>query len=191
MNKTIGVILGFVGAVVVSGLFLSMQVSPPIVNTMMEKRVATLVTGDADPGDASGFFYFMIYPHSADPATDYATNLSNATAYEFSDVGNESCTGETPYSTTFDIVVKCGVTDDDGYWSNNQSLNNEYNYCHITCADLGIGANTNMSEQFIGNSSTYAYYHYYMNNAGAGYTITEGQSFNVTSVKFYVMRIVP
>ena len=47
-----------------------------------------------------------------------------------------------------------------------------------------------MTEQFIGNSTNYAWYHYYFNNAGSGYTITEGQSFNVTGVKFYVQRIV-
>ena len=157
---------------------------------MFEKRMPTLVTGDADPGDNSGFFYFMVYPHQADPATAYASNLSNATAYEFSDVGNTSCTGETPYSTTFDLVIKVGVTDDDGYYTSNGTRNPDYNWCLLTCSDLSIGADTNMTEVFIGNNTDYAWYHYYLNNGGAGYTIIEGESFNVTSVKFYVQRIV-
>jgi len=191
-GKKIGLIFGAILAIAVSGLFFSYIASQPMVeNTIMEQRIPTLIpVGDANPGDNSGFFYFMVYPHQEDPATAYSVNLSNATAYEYSDVGNTSATGETPYSTTFDIVIKCGVTNEDGYWTGNQSRNADYNWCLITCADLSISADTNMTEVFIGNSTTYAYYHYYMNNGGAGYTITEGQSFNVTSVKFYVQRIV-
>lgn len=177
----IGIICGIVYLASINDV-----VKEKIVN---EVRIPTLIVGDANPGDNSGFFYFMIYPHAADAMVTYASNLSNATAYEFSDVGNTTCTGETPYSTTFDIVVKCGVTDEDGYWTSNDTRNPGYNWCLLTCADLSIGANTNMTEIFIGNTTTYAWYHYALNNSGSGYTITEGQSFNITSVKFYVQRI--
>jgi len=157
---------------------------------VLEKRVPTLITGDANPGDNSGFFYFMIYPHQADPGTAYASNLSNATAYEYSDSGNVSATGETPFSTTFDIVFKVGVTDEDGQWTSNSTWNDAYTWLTLTCADLSIGADTNMTEIEIANTASYRWLHYYMNNGGAGYTIIEGQSFNITSAKYYVKRIV-
>lgn len=193
-GKKHGLIFGAIISLVISGMFLAFMISEPIVNNSskdMENRVVTLVPlGDNDPGDNSGFFYYMVYPHQADPGTAYASNLSNATAYEFSDVGNTSATGETPYSTTFDLVIKVGVTDEDGYYTSNGTRNAGYNWMLLTCADLSIGADTNMSEQFIGNTTDYAWYHYYLDNGGSGYTITDGESFNVTSAKYYVQRIV-
>lgn len=190
--KKTGLIFGAIIAVVVSGMFLSYIVSKPLVeqNLMVEQRETVLVTGDANPGDNSGFFYFMIYPHQATPGTAYASNLSNATAYEYSDTGNTTATRETPYSTTFDIIIKVGITNEDGYYTANQTRNPNYNWCLLTCTDLSISADTNMTEVFIGNTTTYAWYQYYMNNGGSGYTISEGQSFNITSVKYYVQRIV-
>lgn len=157
---------------------------------MKEKRIPFLVTGDADPGGATGFFYFMIYPHQAAPGTAYKSNLSNASAYEYSDSGNAVCTGETPYGTTFDIVVKVGVTSADGKNTTTNLWDNNYMWVTLTCSALSIGANTNMTELEIYNNTGYRYMQYYLNNGGAGYTITEGQSFNVTSVKFWVKRIV-
>lgn len=185
------VLLGCCFAVGASFIIISSMMSQPFVEKIVvEKRVPVLVTGDGNPGDNSGLFYFMIYPHSATPTTTYASNLSNATAYEFSDTGNASCTGETPYGTTFDIVIKVGVTDDDGKNTTTGFFDDSYVWLTISCTDLSIGANTNMSEKQIGNTSSYAWYQYYSNNGGAGYTITEGQSFNVTSTKYWVMRIV-
>ena len=189
---TTGVMVGVLFTFFAMGILLGANISETITTQSLveEKRRPTLVVGDADPGDNSGFFYFMIYPHQGDPGTAYASNLSNASAYEYSDSGNASCTGETPYSTTFDIVVKVGVTDEDGYYTGNGTREPGWNWCLLTCADLGISADTNMTEQFIGNTTSYAWYHYYLNNGGSGYTIIEGESFNVTSVKFYVQRIV-
>jgi hypothetical protein len=132
----------------------------------------------------------MIYPHQAVPGTAYASNLSNASAYEYSDIGNTSCTGETPYMTAFDIVVKIGIDDSDGKNTTSGLWDNTYLYCLVTCSELSIGAGTNMTEKQIANYSGYAWYHYYMNNGGAGYTVSEGESFNVTGIKLYVNRIV-
>lgn len=191
-GRKVGLVLGFCFALTATVLYLGFIIGQPVIENklMPEHREPMLVTGDADPGDNSGFFYFMIYPHQADPATAYASNLSNATAYEFSDVGNTTCTGETPYSTTFDIAIKVGATNEDTYYTANQTKNDAWNWCLLTCADLGIGADTNMSQICIGNNTDYVWYHYYLNNGGAGYTITEGQSFNITAVKYYVQRIV-
>lgn len=176
--------------VIVSSIYLTSVNDVIEEQTIMAVRSPTLVVGDADPGDNTGFFYFMIYPHQADPGTAYASNLSNATAYEYSDSTNTSATGETPYSTTFDIVLKVGVTDEDGTWSSNGTWNDGYMWMLLTCSDLSIGADTNMTEIEIANKASYRWMHYYLNNADAGYTIIEAQSFNITSAKLYVQRIV-
>lgn len=191
LNK-IMVLLGFCFAVGTGYLILSSMINQPFIEQKIieAKRIPTLVTGDGNPGDNSGLFYFMIYPHQAVPSTAYASNLSNASAYEFSDVGNTSCTGETKYGTTFDIVVKVGVTDDDGKNTTTGFFDNSYLWVTLSCADLSIGANTNMTEIQLGNISSYGWYQYYLNNGGSGYTVTEGQSFNITSTKYWVMRIV-
>jgi len=179
---------------IASMLFVAIVMQPVVENEIITveevevKREPTLITGDADPGDNSGFFYAMIYPHQASPGTAYASNLSNSSAYEYADCGNCSMTGETPHSTTFDIVVKVGITDEDGYNSSGWQMG--WTWMLMTCADLSIGADTNMSEVHIGNSSTYAWNHYYLNNGGSGYTIVENEAFNITSAKYYVQRIV-
>ena len=179
---------------VVVGMLYSSSIQDPIIKQSYVKRIATSVTGDGDPGAGkSGFFYMMIYPHSGNPNVDYAVNLSNSTAYEFSDTGdNNACTNETPYLTTFDIVVKVGVNNTDGYNASTPAWDNTFVWVNITCANLVIGANTDMSEVQIGASgTTYRWMQYYINNGGVGYTIDVGEHFNITSVKMGVMRPVP
>jgi hypothetical protein len=194
IGKRLGIILGCLTALCTIFLVMAAIMTQPVIENqimkMNEKRVPFLVMGDGDPGGATGFFYFMIYPHQAVPGTAYASNLSNASAYEYSDVGDAVAIGDTPYGTTFDIVIKVGVTDDDGVNTTTSNWDDTYMWANLTCADLSIGADTAMTELEIVNGSSYRYMHYYMNNGGAGYTITEGQSFNVTSVKLWVMRIV-
>lgn len=132
-----------------------------------------------------GFQYFMIYPHDATPDTTYATNLSNATAYEFSDLTNESAGSDVPYDTTFDLVWKCAYTYAQAYDTGDSKWNMTWLRSLVTSADLSIGADTQATRVSIVNDSgeTYCYVHYYMNNAGAGYTTTHGEEVNVTSVK--------
>ena len=189
----ISVFIALIGAVAVSYLFFSSQFTQPFVEQkiIQEKREPLLVVGDANPGtNVSGFFYIMIYPHQTTPATAYASNLSNASAYEYSDSYNTSMTGQTPFSTTFDIVIKVGGTCDDVCWSNNHTFNPDYAWHYLTCVGLGISADTNMTELLIGSNSTgYSWIHYYLDNATAGYQINEGASYNITSCKFYVSRL--
>lgn len=50
-----------------------------------------------------------IYPHQADPGTTYGSGLSEGSAYEHFDnsfTNGEELEGETPHSTTFDIVIE-------------------------------------------------------------------------------------
>lgn len=186
---------GFISLIAIGMICVTLYlatVNDSIEESVVEIRKPTLIpVGDYNPGDNSGFFYFMVYPHQPTPATAYAENLSNTSAYEFSDSWNTSTTGETPYSTTFDLVWKVGVTDEDGQWTSNSTWNENYHWFLLTCADLSIGVDTNISKQVIEDptGNDYAYYHYYINDGGSGYTIIEGESFNITSGKFYVQRI--
>ncbi len=189
-----GGLIGFIVIGLAVGSLYLASVSDVVEEHIVEVRKTTLIpVGDYNPGDNSGYFYFMVKNHSANPTVEYASNVTNGTinsnCYEWSDFWNTTATGETPYSTTFDIVIKTGVTNEDGQWTSNNTWNPDYNWLLLTCADLSIGADTNMTEIEIANTSSYAWYHYYDDNGGSGYTITEGQSFNITSAKFYVQRI--
>jgi hypothetical protein len=186
-----GLLITVIAIGFIVGMLYSSSIQDPIIKQSYVKRIATRVTGDGDPGAGkSGFFYMMIYPHQALPNAAYAVNLSNATAYEFSDTGdNNACDKETPYLTTFDIVVKVGVNNTDGYNASTPAWDNSFVWVNITCADLVIGANTDMSEVQIGASgTTYRWMQYYVNNGGVGYQIDVGDHFNITSVKMGVMR---
>ena len=195
MNKlNVLVVCGFVFGAVASGYL--MLVEPELkdtltnsvgVNIMGSRSWKPFVTGDGDPGgDASGFMYFMVYPHSATPATTYASNLSNATAYEYSDSLNAEMTGETPHTTAFDFVLKFRVNDTVAYNVSGSKWMDTWVRANITCdfdfaAD--IAADTAMTIVQIANGTDFAWYHAYVNNGGVGYQITHNEKFNVTSVK--------
>ena len=83
-------------------------------------------------------------------------------------------------------MVKVGVTDSDGY--NGSAWQDAWHYVWMTCADLSISADTNTTQQTISESANYGWFHYYMNNGGDGYTISENEVVNITSIKFYVYR---
>ena len=171
-------------------LFLSLDAFSPVVERIVfEKRKVVLAVGDPAAGE-SGFFYYMVYPHQAAPAVAYASNLSTASAYEYATSGTVSCTGETPFGTAFDLVVKVGVNVTDGWNTTDSRWDDSFVWCTLSCADLGVGADTNMTEYQIANNSGYRWMQYVLNNGGVGYTIVEGQSFNVTSVKQWVKRLV-
>lgn len=142
-------------------------------------------------GDTTKIVYFQIRPHAADPGATYASNVSNATAYEYAPTvaANASATGSTPFGTAFDIVVGVAVDYDDGYNQTSSEWDNSYNWCTLTCADLSIGANTNMTEVLVGSNANTAWYNYYLNNGGSGYTIVLGETFNITSMKYWVKAI--
>lgn len=198
--KKLALVFGAVMSIAAAVMYFNFTVSEPIVETIVrENRSAAQVgpIGDGDPGDNSGLYYFMAYPHNEDITGTYDVNLSNATAYEYCDYGNMSCTKETPYSTAYDLIWKVGVTNEDGYWTGNQSRNPDYNWLIASCTtplgftDLNI---TGGNEVFIANTTEMAWYHYVLQDAdggnGTGFTFVEGQNANVTG-KFYVCRIVP
>jgi hypothetical protein len=150
--------------------------------------------GDADPGgDNSGYMYGMNYPYQATPTTAYASNLSNGTAYEFSDSLDAEMTNETPHTTPYDIVIKFRVNDTIGY--NTSSSEWEISWVRILitvdfdyATDVGPLQAMEMIE--IGNNSDFAWYHGYLQDAdggaGSGFQITHGELFNQSDIRIQV-----
>lgn len=167
----------------VSFIMIGFQVQDVVFEHERSNQLIALADGNPGAG-VGGFFYWMVYPHQAVPGTAYTSNLSNATAYEFSDTVNASLTGETPFDTTFDLVLKWGYNSSQDWNSTGTCWEDAWIWVTCTNADISIGADTNMTEIEIANTSaSYRWMHYYMNNGGSGYTITHGQSCNTTSVK--------
>jgi hypothetical protein len=178
---------------VVAMMYLS-SVNEPVVNTTVEiARGNCLVTsGPGDPGwdpnDPTQMVYIQIRPHVNNGTQYYSYNRTNATAYEYG-IGNQSALGSTPFATAFDILVKVEISYADGYNQTTSVWDLNYSWITLTCADLAVVANTNMSEKAIANSGiSKQWRHYWMNNSNAGYTIVLGQKFNITSIKYWVRR---
>jgi len=142
------------------------------------------VASDGNPGaGASGMLEIFIYPHDADPDTTYATNLSSASAYASRNTWNGTLTGNVPYDTEFDIVIKARYNVSHAYNTTSSAWDMAYVKALITSADLGIGADTEMSKVQTANNTDFMWVQFYMNNGGAGYTRSHGLTTNVTSVK--------
>lgn len=174
--------------VVIIGIVVGMMLSQSLLAPIMPDRFWRPVLGaDGDPGAGkSGMLEIFIYPHAANPAATYAANLSSANAYAARNTWNGSLTGDVPYApTTFDIVIKVRWNKTHAYNASSTTTKWELGYvrANLTCAALSIGADTAMSEVNITSSATYIWVNYYANNGGAGYTVSHGQTVNVTSVK--------
>jgi len=160
-----------------------------IANTPMgiEKPVVSRTWNDVATGDpgagASGMTLIFVYPHQAVPGTAYATNLSTAAAYAHRNTWNGTLTGDVPYDTEFDIVIKARFNVSHAYNTTSSNWDTSYVKALITSADLGIGADTDMTVVHTANNSVYMWVQFYINNGGAGYTRTHGLTTNVTSVK--------
>jgi hypothetical protein len=158
-----------------------------VIETISQKRGwGFLPLGDGALGaGASGFQYFMVYPHQAVPGTAYASNLSNATAYEFSDSLNTEMTGETPYTQKFDFVLKFRVNTTVGWNTSSSEWMDSWVRANLSVnfdflADI---TNSAMTIKQIANNTEYAWYHAYLNNGGAGYQIAKNEKFNCTMIK--------
>lgn len=173
-----------IGLVISTVLLVNMNPTE-IIMSLGERGWKNFASADGPlEGDASGFLAFYAYPHQGTPGTAYATNLSNASAYEYSDVLNAEMTGETPYDTAFDFVVKFRVNDTVGYNTSGSTWEISWVRVYITvnfefAADQG---NTTMTIVEITNTSSFCWYHGYINNAAAGYTITKNEAYNVTDL---------
>jgi len=171
----------------ISGMLYLSQIGEVVVEqTIREREIRLIPLGDGEPsGDECFMKYFMAYPHQADPATAYASNLSNATAYEYRDYLSGEMTGETPYNTAFDFVFAIGINDTVGYNITSSLWMPSWIYPNIT-VDFDFASDiseTQMTMVEIANNSNWAWYNCYVNNAGAGYQITHNEKYNVTSIK--------
>ena len=150
--------------------------------------------GDGDPGgDQCGIMYWMAYPHSGTPATTYASNLSNATAYEYRDTLNGEANGDTPYSTAFDVLIKFRVNDTVGYNVSSSSWEISWVRANMTI-DFDYATDTAALQEMtiveIANNSDFAWYHGYLQDhdggAGSGFQITHGERYNCTAIQAQV-----
>jgi hypothetical protein len=152
----------------------------------MGRRWNIVGAADADPGaGSSGIINVFIYPHSANPGADYATNLTEGNAYaHFPTPGglNRALEGDVPYDTEFDIIVLARFNTTHAYNSSGSTWETSWTRANMTCADLGIGALTAMTGVQTATSGDYMWVQFYLNNAGSGYTITHGASVNVTAL---------
>lgn len=181
---SVAVSLLVIGAIV--GMVMLVNMNPTeIIQSVGQKGWSSIATAGTPPAGESGVYFIYIYPHQAVPYTAYKTNLSNASAYAYGSL-NSTLTGSVPSGTTFDIVVKVRYNATHAYNTTTPSWVLSWTRANITCASLGIGAYTAMSQSIIaannasGGANDYMFEHFWINNGGAGYTISHGQSVNVS-----------
>jgi len=166
----------------IAGMMVMVQVLPNQLGIPGWHTIAS--AADSNPGTgASGVLDIFVYPHQATPGTAYAANLSAGAAYAERNTLNGACSGNVPYATAFDLVIKCRYNATHAYNTTGSLWMLSWTQGLITCANLGIGADTTMSVVKIGSNATYLWVNFYINNGGSGYTITHGQVVNVTSFK--------
>jgi len=161
--------------------FVVSMVYVSITHVGMDQRDWRALGADASPGYGNcGILNIFIYPHSADPATTYASNCSEGTAYAYGNSLNSSLTGNVPYHTSFDIVLKYRFNASVAYCETNTTWMMSWVNYTIRSPNLAINANTTMQEVQVTANSTYMEVQFYINNAGNGYKITHAQQVNVT-----------
>lgn len=185
---SLGIVIAcvFIAFVVVMGM-IGTNVVENVVHRKELKPVDVFPVGDASLEDgATKVMYIMHYPHQAVPTTAYASNLSNATAYEYMDgLNNSEMEGETPYGTAFDVVIKVGINTTHGYNSTSSAWElTLHNATMDGITGYGFTTDVAMNETAIGNDSSWNYVHYYLQDAdgggGTGFTIAQGVKTNAT-----------
>jgi hypothetical protein len=170
-------------------MLLSTSDIPQIISSYGARGWNTIASAEEGGGivtaAAGGVLQVYIWKHAAVPGTTYAANLSNASGdcYAWANNLNAAMTGNVPYATDFDIIYKIRVNVTEAYNTTGSNWELAWVRANITCANLGIGADTAMSEIEIVNNTNFMWVNYYVNNGGAGYTITHGQQVNITSFK--------
>jgi len=185
-----GIHLGAIFAVLALVFVFSAQIDNSIVPvTMKERQWASVPLGEGTPpAGESGVLSIMVFPHSADPGTDYSSNVSEVSAYAQYDTLNHTLDGDVPYDTAFDIVVKVRWNATHAYNGDNTTWVMAWVRANATCDDLSFAtANLSMGEEYITNTATYMWVNYFLqdNNGGegSGFTISRGESVNVTYFK--------
>lgn len=181
----VGILFSLMAIGLCAGILIGTNFQEPIeIQAIEQARYTRQITGDAPlAAHANGFCYLMTYPHQAAPATAYASNLSNASAFEYTEEIDQEMAGETPHSTTFDFVYKIQLNDTVNYNTSGSKYMPSWVYANISvdfdfAADPGWEAMTLVE---IHNDSDHVWYNCYLNNGGSGYTITHAETFNLTT----------
>jgi len=150
----------------------------PVAEDVVVKKILQRVRvfpphGDASLGDgATKVMYIMHYPHQALPNTVYNGNLSNDSAaggaYEFYDYLDNEMTNTTPANTAFDIVIKVAINTTHGWNSTFWDLDLHNATVQGTAGYTGFTGDVAMNETEIGNSSTWNFVHYYVQDGDGG-----------------------
>ena len=187
---------------VVVGLMLTTSVEETIIDqiiddTIIEEEIVEEKTWNTLPlgellqtgNTAGGFVACYIHAHAAAPATEYALNLTNTSGrvMAYGDYSNSSgMWGYVNHSTAFDIVIKVKANatmcqNTTTAWWNISRL-----ACYITAGNISVGPNAAMTCVNITAAQTpeFNWYNFYLNNGGAGYTITAGQQVNISLFYF-------
>lgn len=176
-----------IAAIVTASLLILSNSAPEIVVEPIRQKKFILRPLFGPPSvNQTGLEYVYIVPHQADPGAAFASNWSG-TIYEESTEFNEEMANNTPYGTTFNILYLVQVNWSDGYNTSSSAWDLNYSYFLLTCADLGIGAGTNLTEILVGNNAHEMWVHYYHNNGGAGFTIGADERVNLTSERLFVL----
>ena len=184
--------LGWANVAIVIAILVTTPAWMPIVmKPVVEERAWRAVAANANPGSGQcGIINVLIYPHQSDTSV-YDSSLSESDAYAHFDSTpslNEALEGNVPYNTPFDIVIVAQYNYTVAYNTSSNSWDHDYVRCLITCADLGISADTEMLEgAFYDATGTSegdtVKINFYLNNGGSGYTIAHGETVNITSIK--------
>jgi len=184
-NKMKAGVFGVLAVGFVAAFLLTSFLSEPMVEQEIKakswNRLGWIVGDPA--GDESGFCMFSTYPHQGAPGTAYATNLTTGNCYEYYTAAlSGEATGETPHSIAFDYVVKFRLNDTVGYNSTSSAWEPTWSYMNIS-VDYDFGADiswTQMTLVEVTNTTDFCWYQGYINNGGAGYTLSQNQKFNAS-----------
>lgn len=189
-----GVFMTVLFSIMIAVILLSANTTDVIIEReIRQKTLQPVPLADASHVDGDTLvMYVMAYPHQSVPATAYASNLSNATAYEFYDGLNNEMTGETPFSTAFDIVVKMGINITHGYNDSSAAWELTLHNATFKSSDLNFSSDVAGVEYSIDEAASWHFVHYVIQDAdgglGNGFQIGQGVKYNITDFEFWAFQ---
>lgn len=198
--KKAGVRMGLVSVFVIGIMFAYMTLPTPVLEQddggswhIIWEGSLSAVAAEANPGtNTSGILSVYFHPHQADVGgylENSSSNLeTNCTSNDLGFANADDTEVDLAHSTAFDVVIRvqgnntnCKV----GGVFYNTNLKVQW-----TCADLGVAGDTELTigageARTTANDTTYTYL--YMNffdtNSGSGFTISQDQTVEITSIK--------
>ena len=201
MDKRKAILGSTMFTVLVMGALVGMMVlwnSQGVIETqILEPREWQPLETGAPAAGESGVVGVFIYPRQATPATAYQTNCTTGTAYahgtEIVTSGANALTGNVPYDTAFDIVVRVRWNKTHAYSTNNNTWMLPWVNASISAANDAGGttyfpiAALDMGEANVSGctTDTYIWVQYYCqakaSATGAGLQISHGDTVNCST----------